>query len=490
MAGNTQVMTYLLQSSTALAVTYLQATAEHLQFYEALLGPYPFPKFAVVENFFPTGYGFPSYTLLGSTVLHLPFIPQTSLKHEVAHSWWGNGVFVDYESGNWCEGLTTYVADYLTQERASTNDGRLYRQQMLRDYATLVGSGRDFPLRSFTSRIDPATRAVGYGKAAFVFHMVRQKLGDGRFWEALRRIYRERLFKSTSWEDFRKVFVESGEWDPKQAGQFFEQWLDRTGAPRLQLQEIQSSKRGAEWRVQGILAQSAPVYDLEIDMDLQTTGKPQDSAIKLSGHTTSFGIGSGNPPTRLTVDPEVNLFRLLYPEEIPATVNSIKGAKDLIAVLSDNQPAESRSVFELLLESLDQAGLHLVREAEVDSTAIQKRNFFFFGLPRSEALRALVTSNTEGLTLSFDHFALSGVFSSDTNDCLFAALSDRHRSGRVVALFMPIPGTGEQSVTTAARKITHYGKYSYLAFAQGNNQAKGTWPISNSPLLVNFKENP
>jgi len=70
-------------------------------------------------EFFPTGFGFSSYTLLGSSVLRLPFILSTSLGHEIAHCWWGNGVYVDYESGNWSEGLTTYVSDYLYTEMES-----------------------------------------------------------------------------------------------------------------------------------------------------------------------------------------------------------------------------------------------------------------------------------------------------------------------------------------------------------------------------------
>jgi hypothetical protein len=53
-----------------------------------------------------------------------------------------------------------------------------------------------------------------------------------------------------------------------------------------------------------------------------------------------------------------------------------------------------------------------------------------------------------------------------------------------------VAGADDQSVSTAARKITHYGKYSYLAFREGNNQAKGTWTASRSPLVVNLKENP
>ena len=161
-----------------------------------LFGPYPFPKFAVVENFFPTGYGFPSYTPLGSTILRLPFILSTSLGHEIAHCWWGNGVLVDYESGNWSEALTTYVSDYLYAGTAR-RPGRAkdYRLQALRNYTTLVPPAKDFPLARFTGRIDPATKAVGYDKGMMVFHMLRRRPWDeDAFWGALRDVYRERLF--------------------------------------------------------------------------------------------------------------------------------------------------------------------------------------------------------------------------------------------------------------------------------------------------------
>ena len=116
-------MTYFTGANRDLSSAYLDAAIRYLKLYSDLFGPYPFPKFAVVENFFPTGYGFPSYTLLGSSVLRLPFILSSSLGHEIAHCWWGNGVQVDYQSGNWSEALTTYVADYLYKEQASQEQG-------------------------------------------------------------------------------------------------------------------------------------------------------------------------------------------------------------------------------------------------------------------------------------------------------------------------------------------------------------------------------
>ena len=56
--------------------------------------------------------------------------------------------------------------------------------------------------------------------------------------------------------------------------------------------------------------------------------------------------------------------------------------------------------------------------------------------------------------------------------------------GRVMALFMPV---STEYVGQVARKVTHYGKYSYLVFSQGRNQVKGIWPISASPLIHEWK---
>ena len=33
-----------------------------------------------------------------------------------------------------------------------------------------------------------------------------------------------------------------------------------------------------------------------------------------------------------------------------------------------------------------------------------------------------------------------------------------------------------------ARRIPHYGRYSYLAFRDGQNRVKATWEPDNSPL--------
>jgi hypothetical protein len=256
-AGETKLYTYFYPGSDALSETYLAAAARYLALYRELFGPYPFEKFAVVENFFPTGYGFPSYTLLGSTVVRLPFIVKTSLGHEVAHSWWGNGVRVDYQKGNWSEGLTTYVADYLYKERASVEEGREYRRKMLRDYATLVTPGEDFPLRSFTSRDSPASRAVGYGKGAMVFHMARRLAGEDAFWKGMREVVREKMFREASWAP---PFSDSGSTAPaprpspsRKSRPRIQAGVGKSGGELSRKSRISISAYPCGWKPMGIL---------------------------------------------------------------------------------------------------------------------------------------------------------------------------------------------------------------------------------------------
>ncbi len=167
----------------ALAGKYLEATAQYVEMYRDLIGPYPYGKFALVENFWETGYGMPSFTLLGPTVIRFPFILHSSYPHEILHNWWGNSVFVDYESGNWCEGLTAYLADHLIKEQRG--QGAEYRRDALQKYRNYVQEGDDFPLSEFRSRHSAATEAVGYGKTLMVFHMLRRQLGDEVFRRAL-----------------------------------------------------------------------------------------------------------------------------------------------------------------------------------------------------------------------------------------------------------------------------------------------------------------
>ncbi|MCG6916063.1 MAG: hypothetical protein LJE89_00820, partial [Deltaproteobacteria bacterium] len=182
--GGVLLETYLLPEDKNLASRYLEASKKYVEMYEEMLGPFPFKRFAVVENILPTGYGMPTFTLLGREVLKLPFIPETSLGHEILHSWLGNSVYVDYGKGNWSEGLTTYLADHYYEELRG--NGWQYRKGIMEDFESYVHGGNEISIKDFVSGDDRSLRAVGYGKTAMVFNMLHNRVGDKAFREALR----------------------------------------------------------------------------------------------------------------------------------------------------------------------------------------------------------------------------------------------------------------------------------------------------------------
>ena len=149
----------------------------------------------------------PSFTLLGPTVIKLEFIVHSSYPHEILHNWWGNGVFVNSEKGNWCEGLTAYLADHLVQEQRGA--GSEYRRSTLQKYRDYVHDGRDFPLTEFRERHSAATEAVGYGKALMMDHMLRRRIGDDVFRRA-GWILSQSPWSARSWDDVRAVRDRAG----------------------------------------------------------------------------------------------------------------------------------------------------------------------------------------------------------------------------------------------------------------------------------------
>jgi hypothetical protein len=475
-AGNVEIYTYFYPDNAGLSARYLEAAARYIGFYSELFGPYPFEKFAVVENFFPTGYGFASYTLLGSAVIRLPFIVDTSLPHEIAHCWWGNGVLVDYGQGNWSEGLVTYLADYLLEEKKSAAAGRDYRFRLLSDYASLVTPERDFPLRSFSGRVDPASRAIGYGKAAIVFHMVRSLIGDQAFFGALRELCREKLYSRAGWSDFIRAFSRSAGRD---LAPVMEQWLIRPSGPRLALADVTVGLREGAWRVSGSVVQTPPLYEVSLPLRLETSSAPVRKTLTVAGERTPFSFTAAAPPRRLLLDPEVDVFRLLAASELPPTVNRLKGAKELLVVITENCRAREETL-RILLESLGQQRAQLLTEDKVDAATLSKHDLLFCGTPQGHAGFSVFP---EGVAISRREFTAAGERFSRPNDLLFAVKRHPFAEERVAAVFLPL---AEAAAERYALKITHYGKYSCLVFAGGENRHKEIFPPAAAGSVVDF----
>lgn len=471
------IYAYFYPEEQPLVDTYLGATKRYLDIYQDLIGKYPYKKFAIVENFFQTGYGMPSFTLLGSEVVKLPFIVDISLGHEVLHNWWGNSVFVDDTRGNWCEGLTTYMADYYYKEIKGDAAATAYRNEICRKYTHYVTTQNDFPLKMFLGRSDKATQAIGYGKTAMVFHMLRKMLGDEVFYLALRDFYKNMLWQRANWEDIEKVFEKvSG----LELAWFFDQWVNKKGAPVIELGETTVNKEGNVWVVKAeILQKTHEPYRIHLPVSLQLEDGIFHTTAEIKNSADRISLQVKSRPENIAIDPYNEVFRRLHADEISPTIDLVMGDRKIIiypANCEDSMKAEYKKLAHILANERDS----IKADTEITEAEIAQTSLFILGGVEENKISKLVQNNLPvELSLTKDAFGADTVMYGDKKDAFLVTIKHPFHKEKGIALFA---GFSPEAVNKTGYKIHHYGKYSYLVFSDGNNRVKEIVSIGDSPL--------
>ncbi|MGI9341416.1 MAG: M20/M25/M40 family metallo-hydrolase, partial [Gammaproteobacteria bacterium] len=483
-AGAVSAEVFLHEPDDALARKYLTATAQYLEMYRNLIGPYPYTKFALVENFWETGYGMPSFTLLGPQIIRFPFILASSYPHEILHNWWGNSVFVDYASGNWCEGLTAYMADHLMQEQRGL--GADYRRDTLKKYRDFVNESRDFPLTEFRSRHSAATEAVGYGKVLMGFHMLRRQLGDDGFRQAMARFYRTNRGRQASFNDVRTA-LENDSGHDFQA--FFEQWVEWTGAPDIEVVDVTVVATADGYATTGRLLQTqggAP-YALDVPIYITTTDGLEVFTVTATGTDYGFLLRTSARPLLLEVDREFDLFRLLDPRETAPSIGQIFGEPEILAVLPSGSSREELQAWRELLDAWqsDAHSIAVTLDSELD-TVPPGTAVWLLGSSNVVAARLFASEQTVDVSFGTDELIIAGTGVPLGNHSTVAVRRHPDDATKAIGWITVNPSAAFPGMAT---KLPHYGKYSYLAFEgdEPANMLKGQWDATDSPLRVDLR---
>ena len=456
------IYAYFFKEDAGLAKSYLDKGLGYLQRYEKLIGPYPYKRFSIVENRLPTGYAMPTFTMLGQSVARLPFIVDTSLGHEILHSWFGNAIGVDYRQGNWCEGLTTYLADQAFA--VDRHKGAEYRKSQLLKYANygrddLGGAIRDFiggeaqpnPTRR-------AQRAVGYGKTAMVFHMLRLRVGDKIFYKALRDFYQNMDGRDANWQDIAASFKEAG---AANLDGFFEQWLERKDVPAIKAEKFSLDEVKGELRLKFTLVQGTKkTYDLDVPIIIENSGENLRQVIHLSAKTKEVTLTLDQYPLRLLIDPDYDLMRKLSDDEMPPVWSWYEGATKKLAVV--NSSAEY-DIYDSYITKLEKEKASISAADEVSDEDLAAGAVVFLG-----------TSGPVARGLFANPAYPAGGFTVDVRK--------NPLNPKSPAVLMRAADPNE--LRAGLRKLRHYGKYSYLHFEHGHVTEKRIAPAAMGMIYV------
>jgi hypothetical protein len=483
-----QVMVFLREPDKELANKYIEATIQYINMYNKLVGPYSYGKFALVENFWETGYGMPSFTLLGPKIIRFPFILNTSYPHEILHNWLGNSVFVDYGKGNWCEGLTSYLADHLIKEQMGK--GREYRRTALQRYTDYVKEKKDFPLTEFRSRHSSVTQAIGYDKTLMFFHMIRKELGDDVFIKGLREFYRKNKFKYATFDDWKTVFSDiSG----KNLEVIFKQWISQPGAPELSIKETAFQKKNNQYVLTAVLeqVQQGPAYKLNIPIAVYMKGheKPYRKTLVMDSKSLQISLSLPSSPLRLDVDPDFDLFRRLNRNEIPPALSQNFGSDNILIVLPAKANHEIKNGYLALGETWkrsDSAKVETKFDNELDNLP-ENKTIWLLGWENRFGEKMKTILKKYDVLIDKEQIKINSFKAENKNLSLVFTARNPKKQDNTIAWLITF---NKSTIPGLIRKLPHYKKYSYLIF-EGNeptNIRKGQWPVKNSPMSVLIKQ--
>lgn len=488
-----ELATYFFPDNAELADEYLDATAKYLDVYVPILGDYPFEKFAVVENFFASGLGMPSFTLLGSGSIKRHYVQPYALGHELVHSWIGNAVFNRADHGNWVEGLTTYLANYYWHELVQdAGQAREQRRLMMQGYSVYVTPEQDYPVAQFLRKSDERDNAIGYQKAALVFHLLRREVGDESFWRGLKALVSQYRNRAADWGSLEAVFSRESHQDLRW---FFEQWVERSGAPTVSLGELIARRRTGDdgreaWRLTVQLHQDGKPFRVAIPLKIVMKDASEIRWMGISQTEDSVEFMLPHQPLEVQLDPDLMAFRRFTRAQLPPMLNGYvtDPQRAMVRAFSDQA-----SPLQLVAARIADQEAQLPEVQKTTVLPIEGAPFspvgsmlILAGADQQRAVQSMIQESCGDLvTLNSAGFRIDG---RTYEGPAMAALFSCHRARVPGSVITVLYGVTPQAIAKVARLLFYYGWQSYVIFHDGAVAKRGLWQTVQDMKEVRINE--
>ena len=191
----------------------------------------------------------------------------------------------------------------------------------------------------------------------------------------------------------------------------------------------------------------------------------------------------------LAVDPLFDIFRQLDPRETPASLGQILGQPSVLAILPTS--SEDRAMvdrYRQLAEAWrsDEHKIEFTADAELENLP-DDRAIWILGRKNLFAEKILSDASEVSVAKSWATLTLRG------RPCRLPTIASLSCDVTRETGSRPSDGwwwTLPPRAAGLARKLPHYGKYSFLAFQgqEPTNVIKGQWKTGDSPLVVDLRE--
>jgi aminopeptidase N len=297
------IYTYVFNENKAVGFHDYSIAPQILEYYIGYVGLFAYEKLANVQ----------SKTIFGgmenaSTIFYFEKSVgdkgiESLMAHEIAHQWFGDAVSEKNWSHLWLsEGFATYMTDLYFEHQYGA-DTLKKMLQMQRRKVTAFAKKRFTPVvdSAVTGNFTQLLNANSYEKGGWVLHMLRRKLGDKIFWNAIRTYYGIYKNKNANTDDLRHVFeINSG----LNLQVFFNQWLHTPGHPKLKI----TYQYDDAVKMLNVHIEQTQDHLFEFPLEFSVPGDKDIFAFNIKDKTKDVQIPLSQKPLTLNIDPNVNLL--------------------------------------------------------------------------------------------------------------------------------------------------------------------------------------
>lgn len=292
-----------------------------LQYYGELLCPYPYPVLYLVTTHSKMNpVGLNGLTYIDFTQFSQNYIyADWTWSHELGHHWFG-GVIQAKTPEDYCflmEGSAEYFSRLYI--RSIKGDERFRIDLEAQRIAALSGD-EITPLTNYY-KLKRGGEFL-YAKGFYVYHMLRDTMGDEKFFQTMKNFIQEFYMKSVEIQDLKKlaekVYGQSLDW-------FFKQWIYGTGIPEYKLSFHIRPKEEGKYEVAGMISQKLVKFRVPVEIIAEADNQKYRHKMVVENNENLFQFELSFKPESVSLDPDHHLLR--WDESIKVLIYTAAGRK-------------------------------------------------------------------------------------------------------------------------------------------------------------------
>jgi aminopeptidase N len=313
-----------------------------------------------------------------------------------------------------------------------------------------------------------------------VFHLLRREVGDETFWRSLKTFVSRYRNRAADWASIEAVFSQESRRDLRW---FFEQWVERGGAPSLALGDASAHRADGHdgrdaWQVTIRIHQAGSPFQMEIPVKIVMKDTTQIRWVALRRspeNVAEFTVQQ--QPLLVQLDPDAMVFRRVERDRLPPMLNGYVTDQNRAVLRAFTDPASplQQVIARIVDQETQLPELKKTRVVPPEGAALPPSGsvLVLAGSAQEPAVLSIVKESCGDLIqLGHAGFQIDGqTYEGPAMAVLFSCRRANVPGSVVTVLY----GATPQAVAKVARLLFYYGWQSYVIFKDGAAVQRDLW---------------